>query len=112
EILMQSETPLRPGEYEPDTLEFIYAVEEHKRAHAIRLATWGDVVEVLHALGYRIENVPAHRETDRFSEALQRYMRAARRPFPKWSDVFGVALAMGYRKYAPIGRGKGGGCGR
>jgi hypothetical protein len=95
---MNGERLSRPGEYEPDTLEFMYAVERYKRENGIRLAGWGEVVQVLHSLGYRSDRLPAHRETDCFAEALERYSRAARRPFPKWSEVFGVALAMGYQK--------------
>src|SRR5262249_19158906 len=79
---------------DPEVVEFIDAADRHCSFPA----NFGEVVSVLHGLGYSLPS-PVMNETDRFEAALEKWQKENHRPFmPRWSAVLEVARAIGYRK--------------
>lgn len=83
--------------FDPETIRFIKAAARSSRERDHRPLDAGEVLQLLHSLGYQSSSVPWHRETDHFAQALEHYKHKHRRPFPRWSEVLLVAYALGYR---------------
>lgn len=82
----------------PDENEFMLAVDRYKREVRAN-PTWDQVLDVLHALGYRINQSA---EAAKFSTAIGNFKNHFKRQHPTWTEVLGVALRMGYRKTEPV----------
>lgn len=81
---------------DPDVIEFIEAAARHCHPRF----NMGEVVSILHALGYSLPQ-PAWNETDRLQGAVREYQARRGRPpdFPcRWSAVLEVAWSLGYKK--------------
>jgi hypothetical protein len=100
---VRTRTP-RPDELSRETFEFIAAIDEYKRTHMRSFLSDGEVLGVLHRLGYgrdRASAPPSEVELAEYAEARARYRAEKGRLFPTWSEVFQLLLDLGYRRQEP-----------
>jgi hypothetical protein len=101
-LVVKTRTP-RPDELTRETFEFISAVDDYKRRHMRSFLRDEEVLQVLHALGYRPASAregaqPSAAELEGFARARQRYRTEHGRLFPTWSEVFELLLGLGYSR--------------
>jgi hypothetical protein len=110
-VLRNSHGSADGANYSPDQIEFMTALDLYKRTWERPHPSWGQILDVALALGYRrrprphLRNVAAAarranmtRAAYEFTRAMDRYMCDERRPFPTCHEVLAVIVELGYRK--------------
>lgn len=98
--VVRTHTP-RPDELSSETLQFITAVDEYKRAHMRSFLEDSEVIEIILSMGYRlvaeVEEV-TREQLDAYAGARKRYRDEEGRLFPTWSEVFKILSDLGYER--------------
>jgi hypothetical protein len=91
----------KPDEMSHEVLDFIAAVDETKRKLMTQHLDLGQVIALVHELGYRSATAGRGKgELRAVERAIDDYRREHERLFPNWSEVWSVLRELGYEKRA------------